>query len=487
MKQSKISATLILHFISIVLSLESLFMLLALAVSLYYHESIVNKILFSFVSTFSLGLLLNIITRNKRLKEPSIRESFIIVSIGWVLMGLVGTLPYLASNSIPEFTNAFFESISGFTTTGSSILTDIESLPKSILFWRAETHWIGGMGIIVLVVAIMPFLKINGIYLFYSEISSVTNEKLSARLRKVARNLWLIYVGLTFIETVLLSIGGMPLFDSICHAFATVATGGFSTQNDSIAGYSAYIQYVIAFFMLLSGINFSIHLLVLRGNFKFAFKNEEFRLYLKIIFVVGSTIATLLFFQHREHGLEHAFRNSFFQVISILTATGFATADYLQWPTQAIALIAVLMLIGASSGSTGGGVKIVRHLIAAKKIKETYYQIIAPKTVHVIHYNNKIIKDEFIQRIIGFIVLYYSIVAAGTLLMTVWTDDWATSFGAVATSMAGIGPGFGKVGPVSNFAHLPNIAKYFLTLLMVVGRLEIYSILIIFSPAFWRD
>jgi trk system potassium uptake protein TrkH len=487
MKISKISLPLIFHFVSLVVTFESLFMLLAVFVSFIYRETIAPTFFYTFIGTMLFGIGLNVLTRKQRYIEPSKRESFIIVSLGWVIMGLVGTLPYLTTGSIPQFTNAFFESISGFTTTGSSILADIEALPKSILFWRAETHWIGGMGIIVLVIAIMPFLKINGIYLFYSEISSVANEKVSTRIKTIARNLWLIYMGLTFVEIILLWFGGMPLFDSVCHSFATVATGGFSTKNDSIAGYSPFIQYTIAFFMLLSGINFTVHFKLLKGRFTSASKNEELRLYLKIIFVVGAIITLLLFFQQRELGFEPAFRSSFFQVISIITATGFATADYLQWPIQAIILIGILMLIGASSGSTGGGVKVIRHLIAYKQIKQSIKDIIYPNTIKVIRYNGNLIKAEFVQNILTFIFFYYLIVVVGTFTMMYWTKDLATSFGAVATSMAGIGPGFGSVGPVSNFLHLPVGAKYFLTLLMVVGRLEVYSLLVIFTPAFWRD
>uniref|UniRef100_UPI003217DE83 TrkH family potassium uptake protein n=1 Tax=uncultured Draconibacterium sp. TaxID=1573823 RepID=UPI003217DE83 len=487
MKTSKISLALILHFVSLVVAFESLFMLLAVAVSFYYRESVASHFLLTFIGTLLFGVLLNILTRKQRYIEPSKRESFVIVSLGWVIMGLVGTLPYLTTQSIPEFTDAFFESISGFTTTGSSILADIEALPKSILFWRAETHWIGGMGIIVLVVAIMPFLKINGIYLFYSEISSVANEKISTRIKIIARNLWLIYLGLTLIETILLWLGGMPLFDSVCHSFATIATGGFSTQNDSIAGYSPYIQYIIAFFMMMSGINFTVHFLMLKGRYKSALKNEELRLYLKIIFFVGGIITLLLFFQHPNMNFEQAFRSSFFQVISIITATGFATADYLQWPVQALGLIAVLMLIGASSGSTGGGVKVIRHLIAFKKIRQAVTEILFPNTIKLVRYNGNHVKTEFVQRILTFMFFYYLIVAVSTFVMMLWTNDLATSFGAVATSMAGIGPGFGTVGPVSNFLHLPIGAKYFLALLMVVGRLEIYSLLVLFTPSFWQD
>jgi len=440
----------------------------------------------TFLATAAFGILLNAATRKYRRVEPSIRESFVIVTFSWLTMGLVGTLPYITTASIPDFTNAFFESVSGFTTTGSSILSDIEALPKSILFWRAETHWIGGMGIIVLVVAIMPFLKMNGIYLFYSEASSVDNEKMYTRMRYVARNLWFIYLGLTGIETLLLWAGGMTFFDSVCHSFATIATGGFSTKNDSLAGYSPYIQYVVTIFMLLSGINFTVHALAIRGNFKNALKNEELRLYLKIIFVVGGLITALLVYQHHEISFEQNFRAAFFQVVSVLTATGFATADYLEWPVQAIGLIAILMLIGASSGSTGGGVKVIRHLIVFKRVKILYKEVYSPNVVRLVRYNGRVVHSDQVTRILAFVITYYAILILSTLIMMIWTSDFATSFGAVATSMAGIGPGFGSVGPASNFLHLPMGSKYFLAALMIIGRLEIYSVLILFTPTFWR-
>ncbi|WP_319479339.1 potassium transporter TrkG [uncultured Draconibacterium sp.] len=488
MKHLKINIALILHIISIVITFESLFMLFALIVSFIYKESVFTDLSHTFLITFVLGVALNLLTKKQRHVEPSLRESFIIVTLAWVVMALVGTLPYLLSGSIPNFTNAFFESISGFTTTGSSILADIEALPKSILFWRAETHWIGGMGIIVLVVAIMPFLKINGIYLFYSEVSSVATEKVSTRIRKVARRLWLIYLGLTFSETIILWIGGMSLFDAICHSFATIATGGFSTKNDSLAGFSPFIQYTVTFFMLLSGINFVVHVFWLRGDFRTAFKNEELRLYLKIILVAGTIITLSLFFHHQDMGFEPAFRHAFFQVVSIITATGFATADYLQWPLQSIGIIAILMLIGASSGSTGGGVKVIRHLVVFKRMRTLYKEYFSSSTVvRVVHYNKNVVRPELINRVFTFVLFYYLILIIGTMIMMLWTNDLKTSFGAVATSMAGIGPGFGTVGPVSNFLHLPDGAKYFLTALMVIGRLEIYSVLVLFTPSFWLD
>lgn len=482
----KVNLLLILHFASLVMMFEGLFMLLSVGISVIYHEPNTIQLLYAFGLTFGLGLVLYLLTRKQQHGEPDRRESIIIVVIGWFILGFFGTFPYLFTDAIPHFTNAFFESISGFTTTGSSILADIESLPKSILFWRAETHWIGGMGIIVLVLAVMPFIQIRGIYLFYSEISSVTDEKISTKVRRIARSLWLVYTGLTVAEIILLLLGKMSLFDSVCHAFATIATGGFSTKNDSIAGFSPYIQYVITLFMFLSGINFALHVFSIKGHVKKVWKNEEFRLYLFLITFVTLAITFILYAGHYG-SFENVFRQAVFQVVSILTATGFATADYLEWPAQAILLIGFLMLVGASSGSTGGGVKVIRHVVSLKKIRESIRNLVSPNTLTVVRYNGQAIDQAYISEVMGFIIMYYFIIAASTLIMMLLGLNLSTSFGAVTTCMGGIGPGFGSVGPASNFLHLPAISKYFLTFLMVVGRLEIYSVLVIFMKWFWRD
>ena len=482
----KINFAQIIHFISIIMVFESIFMLSTVIVSVYNNEEITGRLFGAFIYTLVTGLILNLLTQNQRHKEPTRRDSIIIVCLGWIIMGLIGTIPYLITRSIPNFTNAFFESISGFTTTGSSILADIEALPKSILLWRAETHWIGGMGIIVLVVAIMPFLNINGIYLYSSETSTAAEEKVSVRIRNTARSLWLVYIGLTVTEIILLLIGKVSLFDSVCNSFATIATGGFSTKNASIAAFSPYVQYIVMIFMALSGINFALHVFALKGDIKKVLKNEELRTYLSIIAIVGLVITVVLYLTHNVP-FERAFRESYFQVVSIITATGFATADYLLWPTQAILIIALLMLIGASAGSTGGGVKVIRHVIAFKKIKQSFKEITTPKAIHLIRYNNNVLDAPYVNRILAYILLYYSILAVGTVVMVLLGNDTATSFGSVATCMAGIGPGFGTVGPASNFLHLHDASKYLLTLFMVIGRLEIYSFIIIFTRTFWRN
>lgn len=486
MSRINIKIIVILHFISIVMVFESLLILFPIIVSLIYKENTTADLLYSSCSILLPGLALNLLTRRASKIEPGRKESIIIVAIGWFILGLFGTFPYLFTRAIPDFTNAFFESVSGFTTTGSSILADIEALPKSVLFWRSETHWIGGMGIIVLVIAVMPFLDISGMHLFQSETSRAAEERIAVRIKDVARNLWMVYIGITVLETILLVLGKIPLFDSICHSFATVATGGFSTKNSSIGGYSPYIQYVVTIFMALSGINFALHVLLLKKQFRRALANEELKLYLGIILVVGLVI-TFILYLNNDITFEKAFRDSFFQVVSILTATGFATADYLLWPTQAIFLIAMLMLIGASAGSTGGGVKVIRHLIAFKRIRVAFKNIIYPNSIFFVKYNGNTVDQDSLSTIMTFIMMYFVILATSTIILMVTGLDAPSSFGAAATCMAGIGPGFGTVGPAANFLNIPEVSKYFLTFLMVLGRLELYTILVLFTKNFWRS
>ncbi|MFV0522501.1 MAG: TrkH family potassium uptake protein [Mangrovibacterium sp.] len=460
-------------------------MLLALGVSFIYGEKVELHFLEAFLISVAIGGGGFFITKQQSHKEPSLRESIAIPVLGWISMALIGTLPYLVTGTIPHFADALFESMSGFTTTGSSILTDIEALPKSILFWRALTHWIGGMGIVVLVVAVMSYIKSSGLQLFSNEASVVVEEKIDSRIKTVARQVWLIYVGLTFVETILLLFGGMSLFDALCHSFATVATGGFSTKNTSITDFSPYIQYVIAIFMLLSGINFSLHILSVKGQVKKALKNQELRAYLGIIAVI-TILLTALLYHHFPIKLEKAFRDSFFQVVSIITATGFATADYLVWPIQGIFLIGVVMLIGASAGSTGGGVKVIRHVIGFKYLRNNIRRRIKPNAVYQVKYNDKLIDSKRVTSILNFILVYYGIVLFGTLIMIVFGNSLATSFGSVATTMGGMGPGFGLVGPASNFSMLTDPSKYFLCFTMLLGRLEIFPVLALFTGWFWR-
>lgn len=454
-----------------------------IGVAIAFSESY-QPFIWSSLISISLGTLLYFTTRKQHENENiHKRDAYLTVTLSWLMIALAGSLPYLFSGTIPRFTDAFFESVSGFTTTGSSILTDIEILPKSILFWRSLTHWIGGIGIIVLVIVVMPTLRIGGYHLFTLE--SSLQEKIQPKIKSVGNRLLIIYLILTFAEVVLLLVGGMNLFESLCHAFGTVATGGFSPKNDSIASYSPYIQYVIMIFMLLAGVNFVIHYYLYKRDFKKVKDNEEVKFYLAVTFAFGF-ILTLALFLKMNKPLEESFREAFFQVISIITCTGFATADYLLWPSFAWTLLFLAMFLGGSTGSTAGGIKMARHLVLFKNFQKMIRQIISPKAIFLIKLNKNTISDESNNSILTFITVYLIIFAVGSVLLSLTGVDGISSSSAVATCMAGIGPGLGTVGPVSNFAHLPETGKWILAFMMLLGRLEIYTLILLFAPDFWK-
>lgn len=410
------------------------------------------------------------------------KDAYLTVTVSWLIIGLIGSLPYIFSGSIPSFTDAFFESVSGFSTTGASILTDVEILPKSILFWRSLTHWIGGIGIIVLVIIIMPSLHIGGYHLFTLE--SSLREKIQPKIKAVGNRLLFIYILLTVSEVVLLVLGKMSLFDSVCHSFGTIATGGFSTRNSSIINDSPYIQYVIMLFMVLAGTNFLMHYYLLKKNFSKIRENEELRFYLLMILLIGSVVTVILFTKMGKP-LEESIREAFFQVISIITCTGFASADYLLWPAAGWTLIFFIMFLGGSTGSTAGGIKMARHLIFLKNLSRIFHKINSPNAIFPIRLNKKNLSEDINTSILTFISVYFLVFTIGSFLLIIQGIDVKTSASSVATCMAGIGPGIGTVGPVSNFAHLPNLAKSLLTFIMLIGRLEIYTFIVLFTKNFW--
>ncbi len=484
MKNLGINFRLIFKALGIILMIEAAFMLLTLLVSVIYKEKYIALISLSIAITFVVGFVLFYLNRHAR-EFISRKDSFLLVTLVWLSISLFGTLPYLLTRAIPSFTDAFFESVSGFTTTGSSILTNIEILPKSVLFWRSETHWIGGIGIVVLFIALFPSLRVGRIYLFNAEASVVVEEKSYPKLFDVSRNLWFIYLLLTFAEIILLYVSGMDMFDSICHSFATVATGGFSTKNASIAAYPPRIQYIIAIFMILSATNFNIYLLAMRKKFNSILKNEEYRAYLGIMFT-AVLIATITLVVSKHFPVEKAFRLSLFNISSLMTATGFATADYLKWPFLALMMIVMVMMIGASSGSTGGGVKVIRYVIVFKRIRNAFREILHPNLVANVRYNGKIVESDTVSKIFVFVFMYFLIVFTGMLILVALGVDPITSFGSALTAMGGMGPGLGVTGPAGNFSTIPALGKYTLSALMIIGRLEIFSVLIIFSRDFWR-
>ena len=476
----------IIHILGRILLVFSAFMFTIIPWIFYFHEQeLLKPVLLSISIPVTIGIIILLLVKNMN-KVLTRREGYLIVSSVWVLMGIIGSLPFYLSGAIPSWIDAYFESISGFTTTGSSILTDIEALPKSILYWRSLTHWIGGIGIVILVIAILPVLRIAGYQLFSMESSGTMFEKIKPRTREVAKRLWGIYLMLTVILVGLLMIGKVNFFESLTLAFGTVATGGFAVTNDSVEGYIPYVQYMIMIFMLLSGMNFTLHYFLLKGDFKKVIHNTELKAYLGIILTVGLAITFILFFS-TDLDVEMSFRESFFQVISIITATGFATADYMEWKEIAWVLIFALMFVGASVGSTGGGIKVIRHVVAFKQIKNFTKKLLHPNSVEVIKINEgRTIPDANANSILTFILVYLGIFTFGSLFMATLGLDFETSMGSVITTMGGIGPGIGTVGPASNFAHIPDIGKLFLTLMMITGRLEIITFWIIFSRAFWK-
>jgi trk system potassium uptake protein len=478
-----INFNIVFKVVSRILFIVSGSLLLCSIVGLSYSEPI-RPFLMSSAGSLFLGFLLHFLagkdTGQSRLQR---KEAYLTVTISWIMISLAGSLPYLLSGAIPSVTDAIFESVSGFTTTGSSILTDIESLPMSILFWRSLTHWIGGIGIIVLVIVAMNTLQIGGYHLFMLE--SSLQEKFKPRIRTVGVRLFTIYVLLTLAEVALLRAGGMNLFESLCHSFATVSTGGFSPKNSSITEYSAYIQYVIILFMFLSGTNFVVHYFFLKRDFKKVRDNEEFRFYAGITIIIGIVVSLALIFQMHKP-LEEAFREGFFQVVSIVTCTGFATADYLQWPDYAWIIIFFAMFLGGSTGSTSGGIKMARFLVLYKNISLLFRRLIHPHAVFSLRLNKKPLGSSTNSSILTFITVYFLVFITGSLLLVISGIDIETASSSVATCMANIGPGIGTIGPAGNFAHLPDHVKILLSFIMIVGRLEIYTVLILFTSNFWK-
>lgn len=480
-----INAPIIIRIMGLLLLIEGVMMLTALPFSYYYQSGDHYPILFSALITAFIGAIPIVLIKKRSKSNLGKREAYIIVSMSWVVISLFGTLPFILSGEIPSFTDAFFETMSGFTTTGASVLNDIEAVSKGVLFWRSMTHWIGGMGIIVLSLAILPLLGVGGVQLFTAEVPGPTPDKLHPRITGTAKRLWAIYVIFTFVETIMLMFGGMNLFDALCHSFGTMATGGFSTQNASVAEYSPYIQYVITAFMALAGINFTLHYFALHGNFKKVLKNEEFKYFIALL-VGAIALITLILVTQSDTGFEKSFRDAAFQVVSIVTTTGFVSYDYTLWPAFVIFLIFLLMFTGGSAGSTGGGMKAIRHLILFKAGNVELKKLVHPRAFIPVRYNGKAVHESIIFNIMAFFLFYMFIFAFGAIVMAAIGLDFKSAIGASIASLGNIGPGIGSVGPVDNYASIPGIGKWFLSFLMLLGRLELFTVLVVLSPGFWK-
>lgn len=472
--------------ISALMLILSGFMTVPAFVALYYGEHneleafapvIVLTALFS-----SLGLIL---LRNNRGKVMSTRDGFLFVTLSWVMASLIGALPFFISGAIPSYTDAFFETISGFSTTGASILTDIESLPRSMLFWRSLSHWLGGMGIVVLTVAILPLLGIGGLQLLRAEAPGPTVDKLTPRIAKTAKILWGIYLSFTVAETLLLMAGGLNLYDALTHTFGTLATGGFSTMNKGIAAFdSPYVDGIMALFMVLAGINFSLHYRALTGNVSFLWKDTELKAYL--FFFGGSTLLVTLANLGIYETFWESLRYASFQCASILTTTGYATADFEGWPFISQAILFILMFIGGSSGSTGGGIKVIRIITLLKQGINEMKFLLYPQGIFTLRISGQAVRKNIVYAISGFFFLYIIMLLFFTLIVATSGQNLVTSFTTALATVGNIGPGFGKIGPTENYAFYPEYVKWFLCLAMLIGRLELYTVLILFTPRFWK-
>jgi len=478
---------LVIKTIGLLVFFLGLTMLLPLAVCLAYGDACTLSVEMAIGVTLVAGLGLYIPCRNTGQNAISSRDAMAIVTLGWAVVGLFGALPFILSGEFGPLVDSVFESISGFTTTGASILTDIESVSRGLLFWRSFIQWLGGMGIIVLSIAILPFIGVGGMQLYKAEVPSPVPDKLKPRIRDTAKILWKVYVLITAIEIVLLMFGNMTFFDAVCHALTTLPTGGFSTKNASIDSFnSAYIDGVLIIFMLLAGINFSLHYQLLRGKPLAFWKDSECRFFLGMVAILVF-IVTLNIYGTVYATVGESLRYGAFQIASIVTTTGFATADYEQWPALSQLILLLCMVVGASAGSTGGGVKCLRVMLCLKYCYRELIKLIHPHAVKHIKINKEPVPEGVVRSVMGFLALYIVIFAVSTLLLAGTGVDFITSIGAVAASIGNIGPGFGMVGPVENYALIPEMGKWLLIGCMLVGRLEIFTIIILIVPEFWRS
>ena len=475
-------------------------MFITAGVSLLTNDGVVNDITSSAIIIISIGLILMLSNKNN-IRQINKKDGYLIVTVGWLTMIFSGMLPYYMTDSISSFSNLIFESMSGYTATGSTIINDVESLPKSVIFWRSMTHWLGGMGIIVLAIAILPLLGIGGMQLFSAEApgSGISGDKIHPRISATAKRLWYIYVGLTLVETLALNLAGMSIFDAINHSMSNIATGGFSTKNNSLAYWNSIpqIQYIIIFFMILAGTNYLLIYSAFIGKFKKLFSNTEFIWYLSFIAVFVLVTTLVLFFNvdlsntefdHPQiYGkFESSFRHAFFQIVAVITTTGFVTGDFAGWTPFLTMLFFGLMFIGASSGSTSGGIKISRHLILIKNGFLEFKKALHPNAVLPLRYNHSVVKKAVIVNILAFFMLYLILFIIGAGVLSTQGLDFSSAVGGSAASLGNVGPAIGSLGPSLTYEGLSAFAKIWCSFLMLVGRLELFTFLIIFTPYFWR-
>ncbi len=480
------NVAIVFNLAGVVLLFSSAFMLVPLLTSLFYRGDDLKAFATSFLITFLSGLLLYFLTKSRKKIELKHRDGFAVVTLSWLVMSFFASLPYMLAGVTMSFTDAYFESMAGFTTTGASVLSNLESLPEGILLWRSLTQWMGGMGIIVFSLAILPILGAGGMQLFRAEVPEIGVEKLKPRIIDMAKSLWYIYAGLTAVLALLLWISGMDFFDAVCHSFTTMATGGFSTKSTSIAYFgSAYTDVIITVFMFLAGMNFSLHFYALRGNLSRFARSSEFKFYCSVVFV-SIAVVTASTMQSEYPSILKALRYASFQVVSIMTTTGFTTADYGKWPVFSQMFLLCLMFIGGMVGSTGGGMKQVRILLMFKQAHRELYHLIHPHAMTALKLDEKHVPKETLGGIWGFLFLFILIAVVATLFMTALGLDIVTSGSTVVSAMSNVGPALGDAGPADNYFAIPPAGKWVLVLCMLIGRLEIYTVILLFMPIFWR-
>lgn len=454
------------------------------------HDNPHSAEVLAFAVTISLGFLVAFIFRclfpikREQFRKLNAKDGLAIVGLSWIILSVVGALPLYLSHVVPTYTDALFEIVSGFTTTGATIFPDVESLPRGILFWRSLTQWLGGMGIIVLYIALLPALGLNVAQLYKAEAPGITVEKIEPRIKQTAMKLWAIYFGFSFLLIALYLAGGMSIFDAMCHSFSTVATGGFSTKNASIGAFSPYIQWVTIIFMFLAGVNFILHYYALHGRINIYWLVEECRGFVWIIMGLFPLFVLVLY----KSGLsESPVRDSLFQILAIVTTTGYATADFDQWPHMLAFLLVALMFIGGCGGSTAGGMKIIRFMLALKVGARSVSQAVFPNAVIPIKLDGKPLAETLVLSVLAYLLIYIFLFFGGTMLLTVTEGcDLITAFTASISALSNVGPGLGKVGPTQTYAWVSLSGKWILSFLMLAGRLELYSILILLYPATWR-
>lgn len=482
---SLINRKLIIQILGILLFIEGLMFLICTAVSIAYKEPDFIYFIYSTLIVFFTGGVFIALGKGAE-KKLTRRDGYCIVAFTWLMFSAFGMLPFYLSGKIPSVTDAFFETMSGFSTTGATILDDIEALSYGMLFWRSLTQWIGGLGIVFFTIAVLPIFGVGNQVLFSAEATGVIHDKIHPKISVMAKWLWTVYLLLTFTETVLLMCGGMNLFDAVCHSFCTTATGGYSTKQASISHWnSPFIEYVTAIFMLLSGINFSLYFMCLKGRFVSLFKDDEVKYYLGSVGLLTLIITASLYWNN-HYGMEEAFRKSFFQVVTIHTSCGFATDDYNHWAPFLWPLLIYAMVAGGCTGSTGGGVKNLRLLILMRNTKNEFSRLIHPRAVLSVKVNRQTLSSSTISTVMTFVIFYFMVAFVGWVALMFLGVGFAEAFTAVISSLGNVGPGLGIYGPADSWSALPDLGKWILSFLMLIGRLEIFGVLLIFVPRFWN-